>query len=325
MKAVVITEPGGPEKLQIEEREIPLPGINEVLIQVKAAGVNRPDIAQRLGIYPAPAGVPADIPGLEVSGIIHAMGEGVKTHEIGDEICALVAGGGYAEYVTAPEEQCLTLPEDVGIEEAAALPETFFTVWNNVFDIGKFKEGDKVLVHGGSSGIGVATIQMVKALGGMVLVTAGTDEKCDFCKSLGADFAVNYKTRDFEVEIKNKLGGDGVNIVLDMVGGDYSEKNIRLMAKKGRLVMINAMKGKMGVVDLLRVMTHQLVITGSTLRPQSPAYKGNIAKNLMTEIWPFFPEKIKPIIHTTFPLHQANKAHQLMESSAHTGKILLLI
>jgi NADPH:quinone reductase len=325
MKAIVIIEPGGPEKLVVREREIPIPGRNEILIKVRAAGVNRPDVAQRIGKYPPPKGAPPDIPGLEVSGIVHQLGEGVKSLEIGDQVCALVAGGGYAEYVLAPDEQCLTLPEGVSLEEAAALPETFFTVWNNVFDIGKFKPGETVLVHGGSSGIGVAAIQMIKALGGKIWVTAGTDEKCRFCSSLGADLAINYKKQDFEEVIKEEPEGGGADIILDMVGGEYAEKNIRVMRKKGRLVMINAMQGRKGEIDLLRVMTQQLVITGSTLRPQSIAYKGQIAKKLMSEVWPLFPDKINPVVYTAFPLEEASKAHELMESSKHIGKILLLI
>lgn len=325
MKAIVISEPGGPEKLEVREKDIPIPGRNEILIKVRAAGINRPDVAQRMGKYPPPEGAPPDIPGLEVSGIVHQLGEGVKNWEVGDHVCALVAGGGYAEYVVAPDEQCLTLPEGVALEEAAALPETFFTVWNNVFDIGKFKSGETLLVHGGSSGIGVAAIQMIKAHGGKVWITAGTDEKCDFCRGLGADLAINYKKQDFEEVIKNAFEGGGADIILDMVGGEYTEKNIRILKNKGRLVMINAMLGRMGKIDLLRVMTQQLVITGSTLRPQSIAYKGRIAKKLMSEVWPLFPDDIKPVVFKAFPFEEASKAHELMESSKHIGKILLMI
>lgn len=325
MKAVIIRTPGGPEVLQIEERDIPVPAANEVLIRVKAAGVNRPDVAQRMGKYPSPSGVPEDIPGLEISGTIELLGAEVKTWETGDQVCALLAGGGYAEYVVAPAEQCLTIPEGVSMEDAASLPETFFTVWNNVFDIGQFNSGNKVLVHGGSSGIGVAAIQMISAMGGKVYVTAGTEEKCGVCRSLGAKLAVNYRTNDFEKVLKDELKGTGVDIILDMVGGEYMEKNIRLLAKKGRLIMINAMQNRIGQVDLLRVMANQLVITGSTLRPQPVAYKGQIAKKLMSEIWPLFPDIIQPVIHSRFPLKEASKAHELMESSAHIGKILLIV
>lgn len=325
MKAVVITEAGAPEDLKIKERSKPKIGKNEILIKVRAIGINRPDIAQREGKYPAPEGVPKDIPGLEVSGWVAELGENVKTWEIGDKICALLAGGGYAEYVAAPKEQCLTIPEGLSLEEAASLPETFFTVWNNIFQIGKFIKDETVLVHGGSSGIGVAAIQMVKAMDGQVIATAGSEEKCETCLELGASLAINYKKQDFETKIKEHLGSKRVDIVLDMVGGSYTMKNLRLLNKKGRLIMINAMENRMGEVDLLRIMTHQLVITGSTLRPQSKEYKGHIATQLMEEIWPLFPDKIKPVIHTAFPMAEAAEAHRLLESSKHIGKILLLV
>ena len=324
MKAIVITEPGEPEVLQLKERETPIPGPLEVLIKVAAAGVNRPDVSQRKGNYPPPPGTPADIPGLEVSGVVVEVGKDVKTWEIADEVCALVAGGGYAEYVTAPIEQCLIIPDGVSLGDAASLPETFFTVWNNVFHIGKFKPGERVLVHGGSSGIGVTAIQMVKAMGGIVYATAGSDEKCRFCELLGAARAFNYRASDFEEELKSITEGKGVDIILDMVGGSYAAKNIRLLGYQGRLIMINAMEGKMGSVDLIRIMKNNLTLTGSTLRPQSIAYKGHLAKSLMNEIWPFFPEKIKPVIHSRFALSDAAKAHTLMESSSHIGKILLV-
>ncbi|MBI0400481.1 NAD(P)H-quinone oxidoreductase [Cyclobacterium marinum] len=325
MKAVVITQPGLPEVLKIKEESKPQIGRDEILIKVRAIGINRPDVAQREGKYPAPEGVPKDIPGLEVSGWVADLGENVKTWEIGDKVCALLAGGGYAEYVAVPQEQCLTIPEGLSLEEAASLPETFFTVWNNVFQIGNFKKDEIVLVHGGSSGIGVAAIQMVKAMGGQVIVTAGSEEKCETCLDLGASFAINYKEQDFEVEVKKYLGNKKVDIVLDMVGGSYTIKNLRLLNRKGRLIMINAMENRMGEVDLLRIMSHQLVITGSTLRPQSKGYKGHIATNLMEKIWPLFPDKIKPVIHTAFPMEAAAEAHKLLESSNHIGKILLLV
>ena len=325
MKAVVITQPGGPEVLKITERDIPEIGQDEILIKVKAAGINRPDIAQRQGNYPAPEGASKDIPGLEVSGWVAGFGENVKTWEIGDEISALISGGGYAEYVAAPQEQCLTIPEGISLEEAASLPETFFTVWNNVFEIGKFKKEETVLIHGGSSGIGVAAIQMIKAMNGQAMVTAGSAEKCKTCLDLGASLAINYKEQDFEKTIKEALGTKGVDIILDMVGGEYTLKNLRLLNRKGRLIMINGMKNKIGEVDLLRIMTRELVLTGSTLRPQSKEYKGHIAKQLMAKIWPLFPDKIKPVIHTAFPLEKASEAHKLLESSRHIGKILLLV
>lgn len=325
MKAIVITKPGEPEVLKIEERNTPEIGKDDVLIKVRAAGVNRPDIAQRKGHYPAPEGVPEDIPGLEVSGWVEGFGENVKSWEIGDKVCALLAGGGYAEYVCAPQKQCLTIPESISLEEAASLPETYFTVWNNVFKIGNFKKDEIVLVHGGSSGIGVAAIQMIKAMDGQVMVTAGSSEKCEICMDLGAHLAINYKEQDFESEIKAHLKGKKTDIILDMVGGDYTLKNLRLLGQKGRLLMINAMKNKIGEVDLLRIMSKQLVITGSTLRPQSRDYKGQIATSLMEIIWPLFPDKIKPVVYTAFPLAEAAEAHRLMESSQHIGKILLLV
>ncbi|MCC5936566.1 MAG: NAD(P)H-quinone oxidoreductase [Lunatimonas sp.] len=325
MKAICISQPGGPDVLHLKEREIPQPGPQDVLIQVAAAGVNRPDVSQRKGNYPAPPDAPADIPGLEVSGTIVAVGNNVKLWEVGDQVCALLAGGGYAEFVIAPEEQCLIIPEGVSLQEAASLPETFFTVWNNVFDIGKFSKGERVLVHGGSSGIGTSAIQMVKALGGTVFVTAGSEEKCSFCRKLGADLAINYRKDDFEKVLTQYTDGKGVDIVLDMVGAAYTESNINLLAHGGRLIIINAMKGRMGSVDLIQVMKKRLTLTGSTLRPQTPAYKGQIARALMSKVWPFFPDEIKPCIYQTFPLAEAAAAHELMERSDHMGKILLEI
>ncbi|GGZ38769.1 NAD(P)H quinone oxidoreductase [Echinicola pacifica] len=324
MKAVIITEAGNPDVLEVHDRPIPKPKAGEVLIKVAAAGVNRPDIAQRQGLYPAPADAPADIPGLEVSGTISALGAEVRQFELGDEVCALISGGGYAEYVCAPSSQCLIIPEGVSLIEAASLPETFFTVWNNVFDIGQFGKGETVLVHGGTSGIGVAAIQMINALGGKVIITAGTDEKCDFCTALGAKLAINYNQYDFENTIKEFTDKKGVDIILDMVGGDYTAKNVRILRDFGRLVNINAMKGKNAEVDLWKIMAKRLTITGSTLRSQSIAYKAKIARSLQSEIWPHFPEKIRPIIHQSFPLSQAAEAHHLMESSTHIGKILLI-
>ena len=325
MKAVIVTEPGKPEVLQIQERDIPRPQAHEVLIKVTASGINRPDIIQRKGFYPAPKDAPADIPGLEVSGIISALGPEVKNFELGDEVCALISGGGYAEYVCAPSAQCLPVPDGVSLIDAASLPETFFTVWNNVFDIAHFKNGETVLVHGGSSGIGVTAIQMIKAMGGKVYVTAGTWEKCSFCESLGTEKAINYKEEDFEERILECTNQKGVDIILDMIGGAYASQNLSLLRPQGRLVLINAMKGKIAEIDLLQVMKKQLTITGSTLRPQSIEYKGKIAKNLLIHIWPLIGEKIHPVIYKTFPLHRAAEAHALMESSQHMGKILLQI
>lgn len=325
MKAVHISRSGGPEVLQLAETKKPQPKSGEVLIQVKAAGINRPDVLQRMGRYPAPKDVVADIPGLEVAGIIKKTEGEVGQLKVGDEICALVSGGGYAEYITVPAPQCLPVPEGLSLQEAASLPETFFTVWNNIFDIGNFKTGESVLIHGGSSGIGVAAIQMVKALGGKVFVTAGTSAKCQACEELGAYKAIHYKEEDFTSRIKELTLGEGVDIILDMVGGDYAYKNMEILKPNGRLIMINAMKGKMATINLLQVMSKQLVLTGSTLRPQSVEYKGKIAQHLAKHIWPLIPSKIKPVIFETFPLAEAGKAHELMESSEHIGKIVLTI
>lgn len=325
MKVIHITRPGGPEVLQLTDREKPKPQSHEILIQVEAAGVNRPDIMQRMGKYPAPADAPADIPGLEVAGIVEGTGESVTQFQPGDKVCALLSGGGYAEYATVPALQCLPIPPGLSFVQAASLPETFFTVWNNLFDIGKFKSGESVLIHGGSSGIGVAAIQMIKAMGGTVFVTAGTKEKCQACEDLGANKAIHYKKEDFATEINRFTEGEGVDIVLDMVGGDYGAKNIQILKPKGRLIMINSMKGRMAEIDLLQVMVRQLLITGSTLRPQSPEHKGQIAQNLVNQIWPLIPLQIKPVIYQTFPLEQAGDAHRLMESSSHIGKIVLKI
>ena len=325
MKAIFITQPGGPEVLSITERENPRPGPGEVLVRVKAAGVNRPDVMQRKGHYPAPKGAPADIPGLEIAGTIVEAGSNVSDLRSGDPICALISGGGYAEYAIAPAPQCLPLPQGLSWAEAASLPETFFTVWQNVFDIGRFKKGDQVLVHGGSSGIGVAAIQMVKAMGGKVYVTAGNDTKCHACEELGADKAINYNTADFFSEIQDITPGGGIDIVLDMVGGDYANKNIQLLKEGGRLVMINAMKGAMASVNLIQIMAKGLILTGSTLRPKSIEHKGHIARNLLHNIWPLIPSQIKPVVYKTFPLEEAENAHRLMESSSHIGKIILTI
>jgi len=325
MRAISITEPGDPEVLQITEKHQPSPGNGEVLIKVAAAGVNRPDIAQRKGRYPAPEGVPADIPGLEVSGTIVGLGTEVKGIKEGDEVCALLAGGGYAEYVTVPYQQCLPIPNGISLEEAASLPEAFFTVWNNLFEIGGFQPGETVLVHGGSSGVGVSAIQMIKAMGGKVYVTAGNEEKLQACLDLGADIAINYKKQDFEQELNKLNGNQSIDIVMDMIGGLYTSKNLNLLRPYGRIVMINAMKGKIAEIDLLQIMVNRLTITGSTLRSQSIAYKANIAQSLKDKIWPLIPEKIRPVVYNTFPLEDAASAHELMERSEHIGKILLLV
>jgi NADPH2:quinone reductase len=324
MKAIVITQPGAPEVLQPEERPIPAYSANEVLVKIAAAGVNRPDVAQRKGHYPPPPGASPDIPGLEIAGTIVETGAGVTRWKVGDKVCALVTGGGYAEYCAVPEGQCLPIPGNLSFIQAASLPETFFTVWSNVFDRGKLRSGESLLVHGGSSGIGVVAIQMAKALGSTVYVTAGTNEKCRFCERLGAAKAINYKTENFAEVIKQITGGKGVDVILDMIGGDYTPSNIKSLAADGRLVLINMMMGKDVQLDLSLVMMKRLTITGSTLRARDTAFKTAIAQNLEETIWPFLASgKIKPIINKVFPAEKAADAHRLMESSEHIGKIVL--
>ncbi|MGF7074016.1 NAD(P)H-quinone oxidoreductase [Mucilaginibacter sp. 3215] len=324
MKAIVITQPGGPEVLQLTDRPKPVIANDEVLIKVIAAGINRPDVFQRKGNYPPPAGAPADILGLEVAGTVIEVGKAVTRWKPGDRVCALVAGGGYAEYCKAPEGQCLPVPASLSFPEAASLPETFFTVWSNVFDRGSLQPGESLLVHGGSSGIGVAAIQMAKALGSTVYTTAGSDDKCSFCEQLGANKAINYKNADFKEEIKALTNGAGVNVILDMIGGDYMPGNIDSLAVEGRLVMINAMNGREVQLDLGKVMAKRLIITGSMLRSRDTAFKAAIAQNLEQKIWPLLSSgKIRPIVYKTFDASEAVEAHKLMESSTHTGKIVL--
>jgi NADPH2:quinone reductase len=324
MKAIVITQPGPPEVLKLEERTIPEFAPNEVLVKLEASGVNRPDVAQRKGNYPPPPGAPQDIPGLEIAGTVIETGSDVTQWKKGDKVCALVIGGGYAEYCNVPAGQCLPIPENLSMEEAASLPETFFTVWSNVFDRAQLKPGETLLVHGGSSGIGVSATQMAVALGNTVYVTAGTDEKCRFCEELGATKAINYKTENFENVIKELTNGEGVNVILDMIGGDYTPANLKCLADEGRLVMINAMKGKDAQVDLSLIMRKRLIITGSMLRSRDVAFKTSIAQKLKEHIWPLLTSgKVKPIINKVFPAHEAAKAHALMERSEHIGKIVL--
>ena len=324
MKAIVISKPGGPEVLQLTDRPIPSYSANEVLLKVAAAGVNRPDVSQRKGNYPPPPGASPDIPGLEIAGTIIETGADVTRWKVGDKVCALVTGGGYAEYCNVPEGQCLPIPGNLSFIDAASLPETFFTVWSNVFDRGHLKAGEILLVHGGSSGIGVAAIQMANALGSTVYVTAGSEEKCRFCEDLRAAKAINYKTENFAEVIKQVASGKGVDVILDMIGGDYVQNNIKSLANDGRLVMINMMMGKDVQVDLSQVMTKRLTITGSTLRSRDTGFKTAIAQNLEKKIWPLLTSgKIKPIINAVFPAEKAADAHRLMESSVHIGKIVL--
>lgn len=304
---------------------MPSPAPGEVLVKVVAAGVNRPDVFQREGLYPPPPGA-SDIPGLEIAGTVVALGDGVSKHSIGQPVMALVAGGGYAEYCVAHEDLALPIPDDLDMITAAAIPETFFTVWSNVFDRAGLKPGETLLVHGGSSGIGTTAIQMASQLGSSVIVTAGSDEKCQACLDLGAVKAINYKTEDFVAEIKSFGDGKGVNVILDMVGGDYIDRNIKALAPDGRLVNIAFLRGSKAEVNFMAVMLKRLTITGSTLRPQSNAMKAEIAKNLAAKVFPMVSDGlIKPVIHQTFPMSEAAKAHALMESNAHIGKIILTV
>lgn len=323
MTVIEITKPGGPEVLVPAKRRLVTPGPGEVLIRVEAAGINRPDVLQRQGGYPPPKGV-TDIPGMEVAGSIVALGSKVSEWRVGDEVCALVSGGGYAEYCPAPAGQCLPVPIGLSMVEAAALPETFFTVWANVVDRAELKPREILLVHGGASGIGTTAIQIARVLGARVFVTAGTDEKCQACKELGAEVAINYRTQDFQAVVKERSEGRGVDVILDMVGGDYIQRNIDSLAPDGRLVFIAFLEGIKAEVNFLPVMLKRLTVTGSTLRVRPVEVKAGIAKSLRRFIWPQIEAgRIKPVIHTTFPLVQASEAHRLMESGAHTGKIVL--
>lgn len=325
MTCIEITKPGAPDVLKPTARPKPKPGKDEVLIKVAAAGVNRPDVLQRQGNYPAPAGV-TDIPGLEVAGTIAGLGDGVSEWKVGDSVCALVAGGGYAEYAAAPVPQCLPVPKGLSLIEAAGLPETFFTVWTNVFERGRLKAGETLLVHGGSSGIGVTAIQVARALGATVFATAGSPEKCAACEKLGAKRAINYRTEDFVQVVKDLTGGKGVDVILDMVGADYIERNIKSLATEGRLVHIGFQKGSKAEINFMPVMLKRLTITGSTLRIQSVESKGRIARALKENVWPLIEKgAVRPVVHATFPLAEAAQAHALMESNQHIGKIVLTV
>ncbi|MBA9078173.1 NAD(P)H-quinone oxidoreductase [Rufibacter quisquiliarum] len=322
MKAVVISAPGAPEVLQVQERPTPTPAPHQVLVKVHAAGINRPDVAQRKGHYPPPAGAPADIPGLEIAGIIEACGANVERWQTGEAVCALLPGGGYAEYVVVDARHCLPLPQGWSFEEAASLPETVFTVWHNVFQRGQLKAGENFLVHGGSSGIGITAIQLAKALGARVFATAGSAEKCRACEELGAERCINYKTEDFE----EALQPEGLDVILDMVGGDYIPKNLNLLQPDGRLVFINAMQGAKGEFSVIQVMQKRLTLTGSTLRPRDANFKAALAAEIEQHVWPLLEAgKFKPVLSQTFPLEEAAQAHTLMESSTHIGKIVLLV
>lgn len=323
MTVVAITKPGGPEVLVPEERAVPAPGATELLVKVAAAGINRPDVMQREGKYPVPPGA-SDLPGLEISGEVVAIGKDVKRHKAGDKVCSLVAGGGYSEYCIADDAVALPVPKGFSMIEAAAIPETFMTVWHNVFQRGGLKSGETLLIHGGSSGIGTTAIMLAKAFGAKVIVTAGDQAKCDACKKLGADFAIDYKTQDFVEEVKKATGGKGADLILDMVGGDYVDRNYDAAAVEGRIVQIATQKGYKVTVNVLKIMQKRLTHTGSTLRPRSTADKSMIAHDLEAKAWPFLASgKVKPVIDSIFPLKDASKAHARMDTSAHIGKIVL--
>ena len=322
MTAIGITAPGGPDMLVPEKRPVPTPGDGEILVKVAAAGVNRPDVMQRMGLYPPPPGAP-DIPGLEIAGEVVALGRNVKRWKVGDRVMALVVGGGYAEYCLAHESHALPVG-GLSMVEAAAIPETFFTVWHNAFERGGLKSGETLLIHGGSSGIGTTAIQLAKAFGVRVITTAGSEEKCDACRKLGADVAVNYRTEDFVAATKSATGDKGAEVIVDMVGGDYIARNYEAAAVEGRIVQIAFQGSPKATVDFRRVMLKRLHHTGSTLRSRSVADKGAIARAVETNVLPLITAgKVKPVIYKTFPLAAAPAAHALMETSAHIGKIVL--
>src|SRR5262245_55555696 len=325
MTAIVIRAPGGPDVLVPEQRPVPQPGEGEVLVKVAAAGVNRPDVMQRQGLYPPPKGA-TDIPGLEIAGEVVACGPGVTRWKPGDKVMALVVGGGYAEYCPAHERHCLPVPANLSLTEAAAIPETFFTVWYNDFERGGLKQGETLLVHGGSSGIGTTAIQLAKALGATVITTAGTTEKCEACRKLGADVAVNYKTEDFVAATKAATAGKGADVVLDMIGGDYVERNYEAAAVEGRVVQIAFQGSPKAEVNFMRLMLKRLTHTGSTLRARSVADKGAIARGVEQHVLPLIAAgRVKPVLDSTFPLAQAAAAHTRMVTSAHIGKIVLVV
>ncbi|MGK2871302.1 MAG: NAD(P)H-quinone oxidoreductase [Alphaproteobacteria bacterium] len=325
MRAIAITKPGGPEMLRPVSLPTPAPGAGEVLIEVAAAGVNRPDVMQRQGFYPPPPGAP-DTPGLEVAGTIVQLGAGVSGWAPGDKVCALVAGGGYAQYCIAPAGQCLPVPAGMDMIAAAAIPETFFTVWTNLFDGAHLQAGESLLVHGGSSGIGTTAIQIARAFGARVFATAGSEAKCNVCMQLGAERAINYRTEDFAEVVKQLTGGAGVDIVLDMVGGDYVARNISCLAQGGRHVSIAFLQGAKVTLNLLAVLQKRLILTGSGLRPRSVAEKTIIANDLRERVWPLLAAgQLSPVIDSTYPLDDAAAAHARMESSEHIGKLVLIL
>lgn len=325
MKVIDVPQPGGPEALVLVERPVPQPAPGEVLIEVAAAGLNRADILQRRGLYPTPPGAPSH-PGLEVAGTIAGIGAQVTEFKVGDRVCALLQGGGYAEYCCVDAGQVLPIPGSLDMIEAASLPEAMFTVWSNVFGFGRLQPGETLLVHGGSSGIGVAAIQLAAALGHTVFATAGSADKCRFCESLGARRAIDYKSEDFVAAIARETGGRGVDVVFDMVGGSYVPRNLQVLATQGRLVIIATQGGVKGEIDVLRIMLQRLVITGSTLRPRSVEFKRAIRDQLLEKVWPLIAAgRVRPIVDSVFALAEASKAHARMESSEHKGKIILAL
>ncbi len=325
MPAIGFDAPGGPEVLVLQSRPLPVLQTGQILVKVAVAGVNRPDVLQRMGGYAPPPGAP-DIPGLEISGEVVALGEGASRWQIGDKVCALVPGGGYGAYCAVHESNALPIPHGLSLLEAAALPETYFTVWSNVFERGSLKAGETLLVHGGTSGIGTTAIQLAKAFGAKVITTAGSNDKCAACLALGADHAINYQTEDFVVATKAATGGRGADVILDMVGGDYISRNHEAAAIDGRIVQIAFLKGPKVEIDFRRLMMKRLTHTGSTLRPRPVSEKAVLAATLLEKVWPLLEAgRCKPVIYRSFPLTEAAAAHQLMESSAHTGKIMLTI
>ena len=323
MQAVAIRAPGGPEMLEIVQRPVPRPGAGEVLVRVAFAGVNRPDVLQRRGLYPPPPGAP-DIPGLEIAGTVAALGEAVPQALLGEPVCALVAGGGYAEYCLAKAEHCLPVPAALPLAQAAALPETLFTVWHNVFERGLAQEGETLLVHGGTSGIGTMAAMLAKAQGLRVIVTCGSDAKCEEAVRIGADHAINYRTADFVEEVRAFTGGKGVQVVLDMVAGEYTQRNCDCLAADGRLVTIAVQGGAKAQVDMAKLMVKRLTLTGSTLRARPDAFKARLAATIVREVWPLVGEgRLRPVMDRTFPLDQAAEAHRRMEAGKHIGKIVL--
>jgi putative PIG3 family NAD(P)H quinone oxidoreductase len=325
MTVIGISKPGGPEVLLPETRSVPVPGPGEILVKVAAAGVNRPDVAQRSGAYPPPPGA-SDLPGLEIAGEVVALGAGATKHKLGDKVMSLVAGGGYAQYCIAQDAQAITIPPVFSMQEAGAIPETLMTVWHNVFERGALKPGETLLIHGGSSGIGTMAIQLAKAFGSKVIVTVGGQDKVDACLKLGADRAINYKTEDFVAEVKTATAGVGANVILDMVGGDYVDRNYDAAAVDGRIVQIATLNGAKVTVNIAKVMVKRLQHTGSTLRPRTNADKAAMVAAIEAKVMPLMREgRVKPLMDSTFPLEKAADAHRRMETSAHIGKIVLSV